>query len=404
MKPSSLQTAVIIQRDNIDGGSKPPVTIVGFMPEEFVFGVTSTYEQPFAESMNELVARMPVVGSRLSKTTRITSPFLTASYWQGSEVSDMSLTLAFEADSDPLEEVRQPILDLLSLVTPRYLDGLIVSPTDTLKFTDEQVQKMVKNASEATTTVVNTTASVAKNLVNKATGKDENIKDEEDDSILSGIIETGNKVASKVQNFCKGLANDVMEGTAKVVGEENISKLKGLINPEEELASKDAKQDNKPNAKNTIPVSRSITELDISPATQLATKLPSAISMKIGTYIEFPSIVITGVNTTFNSQIDAYTGWPMSATVELTFRPLFSTCYGDVQRMFTSEPKPVVDKDMYEKMQEPVNSQLTSSLTSGITSFVKDTAGKFTNAATSAIGNASKSVSSGISDLFSNEQ
>ena len=77
------------------------------------------------------------------------------------------------------------------------------------------------------------------------------IKDEEDDSILSGIIETGNKVASKVQNFCKGLANDVMEGTAKVVGEENINKLKGLINPEEELASKDAKQDNKPNAKNS---------------------------------------------------------------------------------------------------------------------------------------------------------
>ena len=396
MRPSNVQTAVIIQRENIDGGSKPPVTIVGFLPEEFEFGVSSNYEQPFAEAMNDLISSAPVVGSRLSKTTRITSPFLTASYWQGSEVSDMSVTLIFEADSDPLEEVRKPILDLLSLVTPRYLDGLIVSPTDTLRISDEQMQKMMKKAAEATTTAVKTTASAAKNLASNDKEKDS----EEDDSVLAGIIETGKEWVDKTTTFCKGLAKDAMDSITKAVGGDNNSKASNLKDPEKEYTGKDSKQDNAPNANNTVPASKNINEEDISPMSLMTKKLPSAISIKIGTYIEFPSIVITNVNTTFNSQIDAYTGWPMSATVQISFRPLFSTCFGDVQKIFLSEPKPVVDKEMFERMQEPVNSQLTSSLTSGITSFVKDTAGSFTNSVTESIGNASKSVSSGISDLF----
>ena len=58
------------------------------------------------------------------------------------------------------------------------------------------------------------------------------------------------------------------------------------------------------------------------------------IAMSIGRYLYFPSIVITNVNCNFLHQIELGTGFPMSVTVDLSFKPMFLPTQQDLDTMF----------------------------------------------------------------------
>lgn len=70
------------------------------------------------------------------------------------------------------------------------------------------------------------------------------------------------------------------------------------------------------------------------------TQIENQISIRIGNYLYFDSVVITNVQQTFMSNIDAITGLPHHATVNVTFKPLFMLTVEDLVQVFTSNSAP----------------------------------------------------------------
>jgi hypothetical protein len=64
------------------------------------------------------------------------------------------------------------------------------------------------------------------------------------------------------------------------------------------------------------------------------TKIANQISIRIGNYMYFDSVVITNVQQTFMSSIDAITGLPHHATINVTFKPLFMITQEDLNGIF----------------------------------------------------------------------
>ena len=69
-------------------------------------------------------------------------------------------------------------------------------------------------------------------------------------------------------------------------------------------------------------------------------KISNQISIRIGSYMYFDSVVITQVQQTFMSNIDAITGLPHHATVNITFKPLFMLTVEDLAQVFISNSAP----------------------------------------------------------------
>jgi len=69
-------------------------------------------------------------------------------------------------------------------------------------------------------------------------------------------------------------------------------------------------------------------------------KISNQISIRIGSYLYFDSVVITNVQQTFMSNIDAITGLPHHATVNITFKPLFMLTVEDLAQVFISNSAP----------------------------------------------------------------
>jgi hypothetical protein len=60
------------------------------------------------------------------------------------------------------------------------------------------------------------------------------------------------------------------------------------------------------------------------------------ITIWIGNYLKFDSVVVTGVRQTFLSNFDAKTGLPHHARVTVTFKPLFMLTQGDLESLFVN--------------------------------------------------------------------
>jgi hypothetical protein len=94
------------------------------------------------------------------------------------------------------------------------------------------------------------------------------------------------------------------------------------------------------------------------------TQIANQISIRIGRYMFFDSVVITDVQQTFMSNIDAITGLPHHATVDITFRPLFMLTVEDLASVFTSNSAP--GQPAGPNMQTTTN--LGSSISKGLSS------------------------------------
>ncbi|MGT3783906.1 hypothetical protein ACVTE8_15205 [Staphylococcus aureus] len=64
------------------------------------------------------------------------------------------------------------------------------------------------------------------------------------------------------------------------------------------------------------------------------TKLKNRISIKIGNYLFFDSVVITRVSITAASNFDAQTGLPHHCRVLVEFKPLFMLTQQDLDTLF----------------------------------------------------------------------
>lgn len=67
-------------------------------------------------------------------------------------------------------------------------------------------------------------------------------------------------------------------------------------------------------------------------------KVRDQISVRVGNYAFFDSVVITSVQKTYESQFDAITGLPYYAKVAIRFKPLFMVTQADLNKIFNPPP------------------------------------------------------------------
>ncbi len=75
-------------------------------------------------------------------------------------------------------------------------------------------------------------------------------------------------------------------------------------------------------------------ETQSASVTALKKTIKNQISIQIGRYIFFDSVVISNVQTTYSNQIDDKTGLPIHAKVALSFTPLFLVVQSDLVNIF----------------------------------------------------------------------
>lgn len=348
---------------------KPPIIVESFIPEEIQLGYQAEFDQPF-QQVGRLLSSlgMGLAGYSSGKSTAakimgaaigaglptlvasamgsgMTAPVLTAKLWQSTSGSEITLPLYFEAEYDPITEIRKPIMDLLSLVIPTTNAlGILQSPASYVDFSKvgAEVKRDMKVAS-----------TVASQYAESQMG-----------SLLSGL----NSMYEKAQQIdISGTVNQAKDSlssaSSKLNATDAISSLKSasdsIIGTLSSAASKGSE------------FARAITS-----ANALKPYLNKIISVRIGTYLEFPCVVIHSVVPTFTSQIDYYSGWPMAARVDITFSSMFTSTQEDMQTIFNSIPQQMAassaqgfaNNSLFGKIGSVVSDSVNGVVNSGIKS------------------------------------
>ena len=107
--------------------AEPELTIQAPLPDSFMFDSSAQYEAPFAQGWVPADFIRNALGAFGRRTT---SQVLSLQIWQGNQDTDLGLDLEFQAETDPIREVLQPIASLLTLTTPiaDSLAGLMKAP------------------------------------------------------------------------------------------------------------------------------------------------------------------------------------------------------------------------------------------------------------------------------------
>lgn len=247
-----------------------------WMPTEFQYQANSDYEPPFQKAFgNETFSNiLSAFGQKL------VTPVMTAQLWQGSSHPEFSIQLQFETDSDPLKEVREPILKLIKMATP-YVNNmqLLESPGPYLD-------------PAALSTVIDSTMNAVK-------------------SAGSGLVTNLANIGQTYNLISADTAKSALDKAAEWGGK--------TINTENEASTQ--------KAESNMAVNQLIGVGGVS-------SIRNQIAMSIGRYLYFPSIVITNVNCNFLHQIELGTGFPMSVSVDLSFKPMFLPTQQDIDTMF----------------------------------------------------------------------
>lgn len=255
------------------------VAIVAYMPDKFMFDASSTYEAPFAQGL--LGSGALANGAALFGYKLIT-PALTAAVWTGSSSSELSLSLEFFAETNARLDVLANVVALLKLVTPNVdtTSGLITSPGPTL--------------------------SVASAL----------------NAAVSGVNSIKSIVNTSITNDISNIVVGALSSAAKIV--KNLAIPTTMNNANSSVIA--SSSSSAANFKSTNATSLGATNI-------WKQNINNGISIKIGNYAYFDSVVITKVQQTYSSILDG-AGTPTHAVVEVSFKPLFLVTQDDIDNIF----------------------------------------------------------------------
>ena len=250
----------------------------GWIDDKFSYSASAEYSSPFQAVMGSgLVPVLSLFGLKAM------APAMTAQLWSGSETPTFSMNVELTANADPLTEIRDPIINLLNMVTPRtgslqdsgaialQSPGPYVNPADMWDKMKQAFPPLSK---------------IDKYVADEGTSSGAR----QDTGMSNAQAAAKNKPPSK-------------QGTT--------------INTSQQ-------------AEATSGVS-----LDgaLDSSTYIRSVLNNQISISIGRYIYFPSVAITEVDCEFLHQIGP-NGWPMQATVGIQFKPMFLPTQDDLLLMF----------------------------------------------------------------------
>jgi hypothetical protein len=202
---------------------------------------------------------------------RVTTQAMTAQLWQGATESEVTLDLQFQTISDPDLDVRQPVLQLL-----KFSAASIDTATGLLKspgprFSLEDTGKLLT-----------------------AAGK----------TLLNELGSIGNAAGSLINQF------------------PNLKTDRPLSGPN---ANPNSNQQT-----NTPPA----TQNGLGGAAYWKGIVRNQITIQIGNYAYFDSVVILSAGETWSHQMDARTGLPLYAKVTIRFKPLFLVTQEDLDQIF----------------------------------------------------------------------
>lgn len=263
------------------GANSATVSFVGWLNESFSYSASAEYQAPFQIVMGAggLVNVMSLLGAKMM------APVMTAQLWAGSETPEFTMQVDLVANTDPLAEIKQPILNLLKMVTPSTKKDeksgatILESPGPSLD--PNKVWEQLKSAFPALGSL---------------------------EDFISG--DEGTQSAAKQQT---GLTN--AQAAAK---NQPAAKQSATIDTSEKEGSTPSDG------------SDSMFESGY----WISNVLKNQISISIGTYLYFPSVVVTNVECEFMHQLGP-NGWPMQATVTINFKPMFLPTQNDLESIFS---------------------------------------------------------------------
>ena len=253
------------------------VNVKAPMPEAFTFDTASQYDAPFTQGLtgNAIIDTLMKIGTG----ARLINQNMTAQIWQGSAETELGLQLEFHAEADPHLEVRAPIISLMELTTPDTLgaDGFLVSPGP--KIDSAVVNELKSNAQSLTSSLL------------QMVGLDDvfNIGSTSNDQPKQGHLVDPAMICT---NGNSQPINTTSPSTSNVYGQTNSFRK----------------------------------------------YVKDQISIRLGNFAFFDSVVITNVQKTYESKFDARTGLPMHARVDIRFKPLFMIVRQDLQNIFFPPP------------------------------------------------------------------
>lgn len=249
-------------------GSNPTTSVTAPIPEKVNFDVAAEYTTVLPQSMAKsslLNGAAQMLGMKLAVQA------MTAQLWNGSTNGNLSMNLEFYTESDPLTDVRAPIVSLMKLATPLIHEtGLMQSPGPQLDFATlgSLVSQTATNVATSVSTFGNSVASVVKNLAN----------------VSGGTMSQADKDTTSVNSTTAPSATS-----------------------------------NNPN---------------MNTAAYWKNKVTNLIQIKVGNYLFFDNVIIERVGNVFTSNFDAQTGLPHHVIVNIQFRPMFTLTQGDLDNIF----------------------------------------------------------------------
>lgn len=266
---SNPNYAVVIHQSLV-GGSV--VDIIGSLPETVRMGLSSEWEAPLA---NGILGMLPgsINGLLRMYGVKPATQSMTLEVWQGSKFDDMSVDMVFTTYSDPVKDIREPLLALLKMCTPSVdTNGAIVSPGPSLD--PQAAGQLVVSALSSVSSIADTAAP----LVGQVAG-----------ALAATAASTFN-----TKDYSKTLdsASQAVSKGASNNWQANVPKAEG--------------------------------------ANGIKSKIRNSISMRIGNFLYFDQVVITNVAPDCDLMfLDGKTSYPNVVHATVSFRPLFMTVASD---------------------------------------------------------------------------
>jgi hypothetical protein len=265
----------------IQQNSNPAIVIEAPIPDSFAFDVGATYEQMLPQGFTNNT----VVNTVAAMTgTRLAVQALTAQLWAGNTDSELSMELEFHTETDPVADVRTPIVNLLMLTMPTIdtKSGFLGSPGPSIDFSKAGsiFSASATSLGSSAGSILGTVAAGFSSIVNTVTGG------------AFGTAPSSNASMTDSTQVANGQGNSI----AKTLQQ----------NP------------------------------NMGTAAYWNTMIKNKISISVGNYLYFDSVVITRVSQTFASNFDAQTGLPHNVRVAVSFKPLFMLAQQDLNTLFVN--------------------------------------------------------------------
>lgn len=143
------------------------ILVVANLPETFSTDIGAQYEEAFAQAVNNS-GIVSSVGPKLRALgIQMTTQALTAQIWQGSTEMSFSLPLVLQARTDEIHDVLEKLEALYSLTLPgeSFSNGFLTAPGPVL---DAEI--LLQNVGSATSAAMNAAGSIAKDAVTNSIG------------------------------------------------------------------------------------------------------------------------------------------------------------------------------------------------------------------------------------------